>query len=50
MERPRVIETTALGAAYLEGLAVGFWRDLDKLKTSWRLDQRFEPEMSGTAD
>ena len=46
VERPQVLETTAMGAAYLAGLAVGFWRDLDELKASWRLDQRFEPNMS----
>lgn len=46
VERPQVLETTAMGAAYLAGLAVGFWRDLDELKASWRLDQRFEPDMS----
>ncbi|MDQ7097045.1 glycerol kinase GlpK [Desulfosporosinus sp. PR] len=45
VERPQEIETTALGAAYLAGLAVGFWRDQDELKASWRLDRRFKPEM-----
>jgi len=46
VERPQAIESTAMGAAYLAGLAVGFWRDIDELKASWRLDQRFEPVMS----
>ena len=46
VDRSQVLETTAMGAAYLAGLAVGFWRDLDELKASWRLDQRFEPDMS----
>ena len=46
VERPQAIETTAMGAAYLAGLAVGFWKDMDELKASWRLDQRFEPNMS----
>ncbi len=46
VERPMAIESTAMGAAYLAGLAVGFWRDIDELKESWRLDQRFEPDMS----
>lgn len=41
--RPTVAETTALGAAYLAGLAVGYWRDLDDLRANWILDRRFEP-------
>jgi glycerol kinase len=45
VERPRVLETTALGAAYLAGLAVGFWRDQDELAANWQLDRRFEPSM-----
>ncbi len=44
--RPRVTETTALGAAYLAGLAVGFWKDTDQLQANWQLDRRFEPSMS----
>jgi glycerol kinase len=43
--RPACIETTALGAAYLAGLAVGFWRDPDELAANWQLDRRFEPAM-----
>ena len=43
--RPRVLETTALGAAYLAGLAVGYWRDLDELKEHWALDKVFMAEM-----
>ncbi|MDX1674304.1 MAG: glycerol kinase GlpK [Longimicrobiales bacterium] len=43
--RPRVVETTALGAAYLAGLAVGFWEDLDEIREQWGVDRRFEPEM-----
>jgi glycerol kinase len=39
--RPRTVETTALGAAMLAGLAVGIWRDLDEVKASWREDRRF---------
>lgn len=46
VERPQAIETTAMGAAYLAGLAVGFWRDIEELKASWRLDQHFELDMS----
>jgi len=44
--RPRVTETTALGAAYLAGLAVGFWSSLQDLETHWRVDRRFDPAMS----
>lgn len=48
VERPAVPETTALGAAYLAGLAVGFWRDQNDIRTNWRLDRRFEPSMNAT--
>ena len=41
--RPVVAETTALGAAYAAGLAVGFWKDLDTLRTNWRADKQWEP-------
>jgi len=44
--RPQVTETTALGAAWLAGLAVGFWRDEDELSSQWRAERRFEPAMS----
>ena len=46
VERPQVIETTALGAAYLAGLAVGVWKSKDELKKRWKLDNRFDPKMS----
>jgi glycerol kinase len=39
--RPKVLETTALGAAYLAGLAVGFWKDLEEIATQWQVDARF---------
>lgn len=45
VERPEVSETTALGAAYLAGLAVGFWKDQAEVKEQWKLDKRFEPNM-----
>jgi glycerol kinase len=45
VERPVVAETTALGAAYLAGLAVGFWRDPAEVSANWALDRRFEPAM-----
>ncbi|MGO3146602.1 MAG: glycerol kinase GlpK [Leucobacter sp.] len=43
--RPAVTETTALGAAYAAGLAVGFWSGLDELRENWKEDQRWEPQM-----
>lgn len=43
--RPKIAETTALGAAYVAGLAVGFWSDLDELRGKWGEDKRFEPQM-----
>ncbi|HEV8606067.1 MAG TPA: glycerol kinase GlpK [Tepidisphaeraceae bacterium] len=46
--RPKVTETTALGAAYLAGLAVGYWKSTDDVKTNWEIERRFEPHMSNT--
>jgi glycerol kinase len=43
--RPKIIETTALGAAYLAGLAVGYWDSPDALTGQWQIDRRFEPNM-----
>jgi glycerol kinase len=43
--RPKVTETTALGAAYLAGLAVGFWSSTDEVAANWQVDRRFEPAM-----
>jgi glycerol kinase len=43
--RPQVSETTALGAAYLAGLAVGYWQDLAELQSQWKLERRFSPKM-----
>lgn len=45
VERPSVNETTALGAAYLAGLAVGFWEDIEEVKHHWQLDHKFDPKM-----
>ncbi|MNJ02102.1 Glycerol kinase [compost metagenome] len=45
VERPVVRETTALGAAFLAGLAVGYWSDRDEICRTWSLDRRFEPTM-----
>ena len=47
--RPRITETTALGAAYLAGLAVAFWRSPDELTGQWQVDRRFEPRMPPAA-
>lgn len=46
VERPVINETTALGAAYLAGLAVGFWEDQQEIAEQWRLDKAYEPTMS----
>ena len=43
--RPTVLETTALGAAYMAGLATGFWSSEAEIRANWRVDRRFEPEM-----
>ncbi len=47
--RPKVYETTALGAAYLAGLAVGYWSDKQEIQQQWQLDQKFTPVMPATA-
>jgi glycerol kinase len=47
--RPAVTETTALGAAYLAGLAVGFWPSVDAITGQWKVDRRFEPTMPRSA-
>jgi glycerol kinase len=44
--RPRTTETTALGAAYLAGLAAGFWRDRDEIAALWQAQRRFRPAAS----
>ncbi len=44
--RPQITETTALGAAYLAGLAVGYWQSTDEITAQWKVDRRFEPNMS----
>ncbi len=44
--RPKVLETTALGAGYLAGLAVGYWKNVGDVAANWRIDRRFEPAMS----
>jgi glycerol kinase len=47
--RPKVSETTALGAAYLAGLAVGFWKDRSEIASQWQMDRRFVPGMKKSA-
>jgi glycerol kinase len=44
--RPKVVETTALGAAYLAGLAVGFWKDRAQVEAAWKVDRTFTPQRS----
>ena len=44
--RPRIIETTALGAAYLAGLAVGYWENMEEIQKQWQIDRVFEPHMT----
>jgi glycerol kinase len=48
VERPRMIETTALGAAFLAGLAVGFWKDREEIRRAFKVGKRFEPRMKPT--
>lgn len=45
VDRPQVIETTALGASYLAGLAVGFWNSREEIEKNWNVDKHFEPAM-----
>jgi glycerol kinase len=46
--RPQTPETTALGAAYLAGLAVGYWKSREEIANQWRAERRFEPQMPTT--
>jgi glycerol kinase len=48
--RPRELESTALGAAFLAGLAEGVWESLDDVASGWRLDRRFTPRRTGLED
>jgi glycerol kinase len=47
--RPKMVETTALGAAFLAGLAVGYWKSRDEIGRSWKMDRKFTPRMGGEA-
>ena len=46
VEVPRIVETTALGSAYLAGLATGFWESRDEIDAKWKLAHRYEPKMA----
>ncbi len=46
VDRPVITETTVLGAAYLAGLAVGYWQSLEEIAANWQVDRRFEPQIS----
>ena len=46
--RPQCVETTAMGAAYLAGLAVGYWKDTDEIRANWAVDREFRPQLSQT--
>ena len=48
VDQPKILETTALGAAYLAGLATGYWETKDDIKSSWKLAKSFHPQMSET--
>ncbi|AYD40742.1 glycerol kinase [Clostridium fermenticellae] len=48
VDRPEVIETTALGAAYLAGIAVGYWKDRDEVSQNWALSKSFEPTIDNS--
>jgi glycerol kinase len=46
--RPKITETTALGAAYLAGLAVGYWKNIKDIQQQWQIDKIFSPQMEAT--
>ena len=48
--RPSITETTAMGAAYLAGLAIGYWSSLDEIQKQWKIDRVFEPDETDTND
>ena len=49
VHRPRCVETTAMGAAYFAGLAVGYWKDLEEIRQNWAIDRVFPPEIAADA-
>jgi glycerol kinase len=48
--RPEITETTAMGAAYLAGLAVGFWQTVEEIQQQWKVNRRFTPAASNNRD
>ena len=48
--RPQITETTAIGAAYLAGLAIGFWKNIDEIKKQWELNKSFSPDTSNATE
>ena len=46
--RPKCVETTAMGAAYLAGLAVGYWKSTEDIRKNWAVDRRFDPSIAET--
>ena len=46
VHRPNCVETTAMGAAYLAGLAVGYWKDKEDVKKNWTIDRIFQPQIA----
>jgi len=48
IKRPKIIETTVMGAAYFAGLAIGFWKDIDEIKNVWQADTNFYPNKKRT--
>jgi glycerol kinase len=48
--RPSITETTAIGAAYLAGLAIGYWHSTEEIQKQWKIDRVFEPENTDTKE
>jgi glycerol kinase len=48
--RPQITETTAMGAAYLAGLAVGYWKSIDDIQQQWKVERSFEPASTNTKE
>ena len=48
VHRPACVETTAMGAAYLAGLAVGYWKDQEDIRANWKIERIFDPNMEET--
>ena len=49
ISRPQIVESTAMGAAFLAGLGVGIWRQPDEIRAAWREQQRFTPSLDRAA-